>query len=186
MESCLRTGENTDKRGGVTNRARGRPFRRGSRRETGGFKPGDWPAVHDATDPGVPPGLFPGKNRSPGMSNGVAGAALISDDRKFMKTNLNPILRIPVQPDLCMDEVQAAVSNGFKVAIFARGANEAAQYAQPDARVVAMKEVTQRSPDAPRIYTCRNCGGRMKLPESATACAPSCPVCGRPVSHFDI
>ena len=97
-----------------------------------------------------------------------------------MKTN--PILRIPVPQDLCTDEVQAAVSNGFKVAIFAKGANEPKPLPQTEARVVAMKEIGQRVPQSPRVHTCKYCGGRMKLPEPM-ASAPSCPLCGRSISR---
>jgi hypothetical protein len=101
-----------------------------------------------------------------------------------MKTNLSLVSTIPLDRDLCPDEVEAAVAKGLTVAILATSSAEPVPVPPSEPHV---KETTQHSPGALRIYVCRNCGGRMKLPESIDFCGvPSCPVCGRVISRFDV
>jgi hypothetical protein len=104
-----------------------------------------------------------------------------------MKTNLNPIMTVPADRDLAAEEVQEAVSHGLTVAIFAQGASEAEPVAPSEPRVVATKDAVQRPNGAVRLYTCKNCGGRMKLSDLGNYCGVlSCPVCGRVISRFDV
>lgn len=104
-----------------------------------------------------------------------------------MKTNLSSMLTIPLDRDLCPDEVEAAVAKGLTVAILAKSSAEPVPVPHSEPRVLPGKETTQHSPGALRIYVCRNCGGRMKLPELIDFCGvPSCPVCGRVISRFDV
>ena len=104
-----------------------------------------------------------------------------------MKTNLSLMPTIPSDRDLRPDEVQAAVAKGFTVAILAKCSDEPVPVPHSEPPVLAIKEAPQHARGALRIYTCRNCGGRMKLPESINFCGvPSCPVCGRVISRFDV
>jgi hypothetical protein len=104
-----------------------------------------------------------------------------------MKTNLSLMSTIPLDRDLCPDEVEAAVAKGLTVAILAKSSAEPVPVPPSEPHVLPVKETTQHSPGALRIYVCRNCGGRMKLPESIDFCGvPSCPVCGRVISRFDV
>jgi hypothetical protein len=143
--------------------------------------------VHSHVWPGGTPGLFPGKNFSPGITTGVSSAIAGFNDRNSMKTNLNPILTIPTDRDLAADAVQEAVSHGLTIAIFATGTNEAEPAQPSETRVVATKEADQRPKSAVRLYTCKNCGGQMKLSDLGNYCGVlSCPVCGRVISRFDV
>lgn len=104
-----------------------------------------------------------------------------------MKTNLNPIPTSPTDRDLDANEVQEAVSHGLRIAIFANGPSEGTETAASEARVVANQDAVHRSAGTPRFYTCKNCGGKMKLSDLANYCGVlSCPVCGRVISRFDV